>query len=193
MKEFLTKEEINVLPLYRYTGPTHLVRSDEEVRRMLADLAGEKVLGFDTETRPAFRKGEHYLPSLIQLASNNAVYLVQLSALKSLQWFDRLFAAERVLKTGVNIGFDIRQLKELHEFKDKGFVELAELADEAGVKHNGLRGLTAAVLGKRISKGAQRSDWSRRNLTHSQLMYAATDAWVCRELYLKLNSSAQKK
>jgi ribonuclease D len=153
---------------------------------MLPDILKEKILGFDTETRACFKKGESYPPSLVQLAGESMVYVIQLSRLKDLNWFGRIFSDDQILKAGVSLAFDVRKLREMHEFEPAGFCELARLADRAGIKNNGLRGLSALVLGFRITKGAQRSDWSRPTLSSSQLLYAATDAWASRELYLKL-------
>jgi len=192
-KKSLSGEEINKLPLYRLQAPVRLVRTDVEVRRMRSRLKGEKILGFDTETKPSFRKGEKYLPSLVQLAGAREVFVVQLRRLKDLGWFRDILGNPRIIKAGVSLSFDVKQLQEIHPFEARGMVELAQLADEAGVSHNGLRGMAAAVLGYRISKAAQRSDWSRLQLSRKQVLYAATDAWVCRELFVALGDLRQQR
>ena len=187
----ISREEINALPVLKYEGPIRLVSTDAQVREILPLLMKEPLLGFDTETKACFRKGESYLPSLVQLAAGSAVYLIQLGGLGDLSWFDGLFANADIIKAGVSLQYDVRKLKDLRSFAPEGFVDLAKLADRAGIKNNGLRGLAAVVLGGRITKGAQRSDWSRSELSSHQILYAATDAWVSREIYLKLSSYAQ--
>jgi ribonuclease D len=65
-------------------------------------------------------------------------------------------------------------------------MDLGNIAKKAGIKNHGLRGLAAVLLGLRISKGAQTTNWARDVLTRQQIQYAATDAWVGRKLYLSL-------
>lgn len=182
----ISKEEINQLPLFRYTGPVHLVRTDEQAARALREIRRERVLGFDTETRAVFQRGVTHLPSLVQIATSSSVYLFQLARLTDKGWFKDILGNPALVKAGVSVAHDIRQLKLVHAFHDRNFVELAELADQAGIHNNGLRGLAAILLGCRISKGAQRSDWSRDRLSQSQIEYAATDAWISREIYVRL-------
>jgi ribonuclease D len=185
----ITREEINALPLYRYTGPIHVIGEPGQVKAAVAALRRERVLGFDTETRAAFHKGESYPPALVQLAASNAVYLFQLRALPNLAWFERVLGDAGVIKAGVSIGRDLKELQALHAFEPAGFVELAEMSDAVGVTSNGIRGLAAIVLGCRISKNAQRSNWGQPALTPVQIAYAATDAWICRKLYLRLEEA----
>jgi ribonuclease D len=182
----ISRDEINELPLFRYEGQVHLVRTDSEAVAAVSDLRREKVLGFDIETRPTFRKGENYPPALLQLAGSSAVYVFQLLQLQDLQWFKELFSDARIIKAGVSLDSDIRKLKERQDFQEAGFVELSTLSDAAGIRNNGLRGLAAILLKIRISKGAQRSNWSRPDLSREQIVYAATDAFISREIYLRL-------
>ncbi len=184
--ESITKDEINELHLRRYAGPVELVQDDEASDRAIKALAKEEVLGFDTETRPAFRKGESYLPSLVQLGGTDTVYIFQLSRLSTTKKLFRLLANPRVLKVGVATDFDVKQLQELQSFQPAGFVNIESLTGDLGIRNNGLRSLSALVMGFRLSKSEQRSNWSRDPLSRSQIVYAATDAWVSREIYLRL-------
>jgi len=182
----ISRDEINLLPIFRYGGPIHLVRDARGAREAIAALGRERVLGFDTETRAAFRKGESYPPALVQLAGSAAVYLFQLQLLRDHRWFDLVLGDGGVVKAGVNVARDLEDLRGLRRFTPAGFVELAMMSDEAGIAMNGIRGMAAVVLGCRVSKGAQRTNWASPDLSPAQLVYAATDAWICRELYLKL-------
>jgi ribonuclease D len=182
----LSKDEINRLPIGRYQGPVSLVTSEEQARRALAALSRERVLGFDTETRAAFRVGESYPPALVQLAAEKEVYIFRLAGLRKLGGLPGLLSSPSIVKAGVSLAYDLKKLRELREFQPAGFVELEKLTDRFGIKANGLRGMAAIVLGIRISKGAKCSNWSSPRLSREQINYAATDAWACREIYVRL-------
>jgi ribonuclease D len=182
----LSKEEINRLPLRRCELPIHLISEREHVGAALRKLKRERVLGFDTETRPAFRKGESHMPALLQLATATEVFLFQIKATGLTPGLATLLADTERIKVGVGLDHEIATLKKLGDFEPAGFEELGPLADQVGVEANGLRSLAACVLGIRISKSAQRSNWARAQLTQEQIRYAATDAWVSREIHQRL-------
>ncbi len=183
----MTKDEINDCPMQRWTGPVHVVRNNEELAAALPRLVDHSLLGFDTETRPAYEKGESYPPALLQLASDKEVFVFQLNQLGLAKPLRELLADPRIIKAGVGLDFDIRELKSLARFKAAGFHDLGDRAKKAGIKNHGLRGLAAVLLGFRISKGAQTSNWANETLTPKQIQYAATDAWVGRQLHLALD------
>lgn len=188
----MTREEINQCPVRMYEGPTHIIRSRHELTDAAQKLRKEPVLGFDIETRPSFTRGETYSPALLQLAGSKAVYLFQLSRLKFPRLLRELLSNPHIIKAGVATDHDIKKLKELGDFEPAGFVDLGAVARSAGIKNHGLRGLAAVFLGFRISKQAQISNWSRKNLSPTQVAYAATDAWVSRELYLHMQKKGYK-
>lgn len=186
MQYAISKSEINDKSLLEYEGPIHVIRDDADVEAAIADLAGESLLGFDTETRPSFRKGESYLPSLLQLCGEGDPYLFQLQKLSDLKPVFSLLANPEVDKVGVAIRRDVEELKELQSFKPAGFHDVGHMAEKKGFRNTGLRPLTALLLDRRISKGAQVSNWAADELNQKQLVYAATDAWVSRKLYLAM-------
>lgn len=183
---YLTRDQINQLPLHRYDGVVRLIGSDEDLAQTIPSLSKEKLFGFDTETRPTFKKGKSYLPSLLQLAGQKAVYIFQLRNLTFPNALIDILSNPKIKKAGVALDFDIKELQKISPFTPASFVELGKLASECGIGNKGLRGLAACVLGFRISKGVKTSNWERNDLTKAQIRYAATDAWVSREIYLKL-------
>jgi len=186
MQYAITKAEINEKPLLEYTGPYSLINTDEDLQRVVPELKKEILLGFDTETRPAFRKGESYLPSLLQLGGEDHVWMFQLQKLSDLTPLFGVLADAGIRKAGVAIQRDVQELRDLHEFTPDGFDDIGVLAENLGFRNTGLRPLSALLLGGRISKGAQVSNWAADTLTSKQQRYAATDAWVSREIYLAL-------
>ena len=188
----MSKEEINSCPITTWTGPVSVVRKKDELAAAIQKLAGHSLLGFDTETKPAHVKGEHYPPSLLQLASENEVFIFQLKHLGFVKPLKKILADPGIIKAGVSLDYDVRELTNISRFTAAGFVDIGDLAKNTGIKNHGLRGLAAVLLGVRISKGAQTSNWARNDLTPKQIRYAASDAWISRELYLALNENVKK-
>ncbi|MBO4369525.1 MAG: 3'-5' exonuclease domain-containing protein 2 [Desulfovibrio sp.] len=179
-------DEINALPLYHYTGPVQVIHTLDEWNEALPDLMESGVLGFDTETRPTFRKGKVNAPSLVQLATSQKVYLVQLCWLPFDAYLADLLSNPAIFKAGVGIRFDMQSLVKLFSFVPQGLVDLGSVARLNKLSSQGLRTLSAAFFGWRISKGSQCSNWSLAELSSRQIIYAATDAWVSRLIYLKM-------
>ena len=179
----MSKDEINACPIECWTGPISVVRTRDELAVAMCKLAGHTLLGFDTETRPAYKKGESYPPSLLQLASVDEVFIFQLKCLGLAKPLRDILADPTILKAGVSLDYDIRELKKLSHFEAAGLTDLGNLAKKAGIKNHGLRGLASVLLGFRISKGVKTSNWAKDILTPQQILYAATDAWVGHRLY----------
>ncbi|MDE0769513.1 MAG: 3'-5' exonuclease domain-containing protein 2 [Opitutaceae bacterium] len=182
----ISKAEINQLPMRKYDGPIHLIKTPADAKHAAEKLGAETLLGFDTETRSAFTVGESYSPSLLQLASAKDVFLFQIKLTGLIPELCGILSNPNILKTGVSIRDDVRELRKLAAFEPAGFVELGDCAKKAKIKNLGLRGMGALLLGFRISKREQVSNWAKRELTRSQIVYAATDAWVGREIYLHM-------
>jgi len=181
----ISREEMIELPIRRYEGPVRLVATPQDLQRAMQDIRQEGVVGFDTETRPAFRPGESYLPSLVQFATANAVYIFQVQQGDYSGALREIFSSEKIVKAGVSVSDDLRGLKKLFEIEERAVVDLGKVAKRHGLKQTGVRNLTGIFLGTRIPKGAKTTNWAARRLTPQQIIYAATDAWVCRELYLR--------
>lgn len=184
----MSKDDINVLPLGRWQGPSRLVRTAEQVRAATLSLSQASLLGFDTETRPAFRKGQKFPPSLLQLATGEEVFLFQLQHTGLPESLVAILCNPTIIKAGVALDFDLLSLQALQPFQPRGFTDLARIARHKGIINQGLRGLAAVVCGIRISKSARTTNWANNELTPQQIQYAATDAWVGREIYRRLET-----
>jgi len=181
----ISREDMSELPIRRYEGSVRLVAEPSDLQRAMQDICRESVVGFDTETRPAFRPGESHLPSLVQFATAGAVYLLQVQQQDYSGVMREIFSSEKIIKVGVSVTDDLRNLKKLFEFEERAVVDLGKVAKRHGMKQTGVRNLAGIFLGTRIPKGAKTTNWAARRLTPQQIAYAATDAWACRELYLR--------
>lgn len=182
MKE-LTKEIIRTLPLIQYEGPIHVVKDEQKLLESIEYLSKAKVLGFDTEKKPTFQKGEYNHPALIQLATEERAFIFQLREIGFHEELRKLLGNPEITKLGVAVRDDLLELKRMHEFTPGGFIDLARLAKEQDIPYFGLRNLTAYFLNGRLSKSQQTSNWENETLTEAQEIYAATDAWVALKIY----------
>lgn len=179
------RESLANLPLSAYNGKIILVSTNEEASHAVSQLLKEKVLGFDTESRPSFTRDQNYPVSIIQLCGEDCVWLFKLSCLHdSMAKIFAILEQSHIKKVGVAVNGDIAALRKLRDFQPAGFEDISEKTRKIGIVNTGLRNLAAAFLGQRISKGAQMSNWAVDKLTQKQITYAATDAWISRELYL---------
>jgi ribonuclease D len=180
----ITRDAINLLPVRRYEGKIVLVAGAQDAAAAAEDFARERVVGFDTETRPAFQVGQKYPPALAQVATGRAVYLFPLQK-TDFAGVLRALMESRTLKAGVGIGDDLKSLREVFPFEIQNSCDLGAAARSHGIERSGVRALAALFLGFRVPKGTKTSNWAARQLSPQQVAYAATDAWACRELYLK--------
>jgi len=180
----ISSAELIALPIRRYEGEVALVSTPAELERALADIGAERVVGFDTETRPSFRKGESYPPCLAQVATARAVYLFQLLRQDFSHAIVQLLGAREIVKVGISVAEDLRQLRQHYPLEVASVIDAGALARHHGLRQTGLRNLAAIFLGIRIPKGTRTSNWAAPRLSAAQIVYAATDAWACRELYL---------
>lgn len=189
----ITDSEIQELPLFSYEGEVIIVDSMEIFNQINPELFLDNIWGFDTETKPCFQKGaaNNTPVSLLQISSAEKTYLFRLNKLKIQKEIIRLFASPAYTKVGVSIRDDLKSLKKLHNFAPAGFIDLQDMAKLYGITDMSLKKLAAIVLGVRISKAQQLSNWAAEELNEKQIRYAATDSWISREIYVKLKSSEQ--
>jgi ribonuclease D len=185
-KESITPEELEKCELSWFKGEIVVVEDIKSFRNIFPRLRDSEILGFDTETRPSFRKGRKNKVSLIQLANENLACLIRINKIGIPSELAGLLANHEVIKAGVAVHDDIRFLKRVKGFSPEGFIDLQQFVREFGIQCSGLKKLSAIVLGFRISKRQQVTDWEAEHLSEAQQIYAATDAWVCYQIYRKL-------
>jgi ribonuclease D len=180
----LEKAAINELPLIKFHGSIQMAEDSKSFKKFADRLAKQKILGFDIECKPNFKRGPNNPPALLQIATADQAFLFRLFPVMKLGPLKKILENPNIIKTGVAIKDDVYNLKKIEEFEAAGFEDLAPLAQSLEIEQTGLRNLTAIFFSHRLSKSAQLSNWQKQPLTHSQMNYAATDAWISRELYL---------
>jgi ribonuclease D len=185
-QENITVEELALCELSWFKGEIVLVDNMKTFHEVFPRLLGEDMLGFDTETKPTFKKGGKNPVSLIKLSTNDLAVLFRINKIGFPQELINLLSNPAVIKTGVAVHDDIRYLKSVKKFNPGGFIDLQVFVKDFGIVSSGLKKLTAIILGFRISKRQQVTDWEAEQLTEAQQIYAATDAWVCHQIYTKL-------
>lgn len=191
-KTSISKEEINKLPLYEYAGRITLIDRTSQIHAAVQELRQHEVLGFDTETRAAFKKGERYDVSLLQLGTPEHVFLFRLNLISLNDEISQLLSDPHIIKAGVAVRDDLKALKKLHPFQEEGFCDLAKLAQELEIENFGLRALCALCLEQRLSKKEQTSNWEKQQLSQGQLHYAACDAAVGHQIFHVLRDRKTK-
>jgi len=186
MKKSISNDELAELPLSSFEGIIHVIENPEDVGTALEYLSKQTILGFDTETRPAFKKGQVYPVSLLQLSTSEQAFLFRINKIGLPIGLIRILASPKILKIGVAIRDDIKILQRIVPFKSSGFIELQDLVKCYGIENFSLKKLSAIILGFRISKSARLTNWDTHELTEQQLIYGATDAWVSCEIYKQL-------
>ena len=188
-KVTITHDEINALPLAAFEGRVVLVDDAQHLAKVFTEINHHRIVGFDTETKPVFVRGHQNKVALMQIALQEKVFLIRLSHTGLQPEIIQFLESEHILKAGVALRDDIKALQRLKRFEPHGIVELADLAKKAGLEIEGVKKLTGLLLGFRISKSVQTSNWEAASLNEKQLSYAATDAWVCLEIFKKLKAT----
>lgn len=187
----VSPEEIGALELASFPGVIEVIDTDGDAfHRALRYLKRQRVLGFDTETRPTFTPEQHSNgTALLQLSGSGKAYLFRLKTLGLPRPLAAILANPSITKVGAATPDDVKGLQKITKFAPKGFVDLQNIVWEYGIRDKSVKKMTAIILGVKISKAQQLSNWEAEHLSDSQQRYAATDAWVCREMYRKLMES----
>jgi ribonuclease D len=185
--ENLTNEQVNELPLFQFDGGIFVIDTFDKIDDYIPLLKGQKILGFDTETRPSFKKGKVNPVSLLQITTSNQAFLIRINKVGLPQEIIEILANPDILKIGLAIKDDIKILREISDFEPASFIDLQDYVEAFAIQAKSLKKITGIVLNKRISKSQQVTNWEKEQLSEAQQAYAATDAWVCLQIYRKLN------
>ncbi|MBR5610573.1 MAG: 3'-5' exonuclease domain-containing protein 2 [Bacteroidales bacterium] len=189
--ESISVEEIEQLELASFDGPIIVVdQINEDYAEAVDYLCAQSVIGFDTETKPCFQANQpRNKMALLQLAGPEKVYLFRLHAVGLPKPVAAILADPNIVKVGAAVKDDIRGLQKYTKFTPKNFVDLQIIGADYGIQDKSVKKMAAIIMGVKVSKAQQLSNWEAPVLSGPQLKYAAIDAWICREMYLKLKNS----
>jgi len=184
----IDNDEIVKLPRLSFEGEAFVISTENELREKIKLFSTSSILGFDTESKPSFKKGRNNGIALVQLSDEKTALIIRVKEVGLPNELVAILENEKIVKVGAAIRDDLKGLKSIRNFNPKGFVDLQQIAVNYNIEGQSVRKLAAIVLGVRVSKSQQLSNWEAESLSFAQIDYAATDAWVCREIYLKLNA-----
>ena len=187
IKERYDKKEINNLPRVRFEGRVFTVLTVQEADKAVDYLMRQPLLGFDTETRPTFRRGQVHLVALLQVSTPDTAFLFRLNRIGLPPSVIRLLEDNSITKVGLSLHDDFLMLRKRQNFTPGTFIELQHEAKDLGIVDMSLQKLYANLYGEKISKSQQLSNWEADVLSEAQKSYAATDAWACVKIYEKIS------
>lgn len=179
----ISKEELHDLPLETFDGEIIVIDRVDDVAEAVAYLKKFKVIGFDTETKPVFRKNVTHKVALMQLSTLDKCFLFRLNLIQYPDDLDDLICSKDVKKIGLSLRDDFSALRKRSDCPPLNFVDLQTFVKDYGIKDLSLQKIYAILFNKKISKNQRLSNWEAHTLKPSQKRYAAIDAWACLKIY----------
>jgi len=192
-KKYVSKDEIKNYSVEKFNGKISVIDKKKDLLDAYLFLKKQKIIGFDTESRPTFKKGVSSNVSLIQFSTKNVVFLFRINLIGFDDKLIDIINDKKIKKIGIAIFDDIKSLQKIKEFESNSVIDLNKLALNLGFESIGAVKLSILILGFSISKSARLSNWEKKDLTTSQIEYAATDAWICNMIYKKLLNEGEIK
>jgi ribonuclease D len=184
----ITKDEMAALPLEEYTGRVILVDNEKDVPSAIAFLSQRSCVGFDTETRPSFHKGQRHKIALMQISTENVCFLFRLNKIGVPKLLEDFLANPNILKIGLSLRDDFGAIRKRTPVELVKFLDLQNYVGSFGITEASLQKIYAIIFNKKISKGQRLTNWEAGELTDMQKKYAALDAWACLVIYNRLNN-----
>ena len=179
----IPKNIIGELPAAEFKGRIQVIDNAADARAAVRYLSRQPIVGFDSETRPSFRRGNTHNVALVQLSTHDICFLFRINKIGFVEPLRNFLQLDSVVKIGLSIKDDFHGLHKLGEFEPGGFVELQDYVREFGIADASLQRIYAILFGERISKGQRLTNWEAAELTAAQQHYAALDAWSCIRIY----------
>lgn len=179
----ISKEQVSCLPVMEYDGRTIVINNPKDADKAIKYLLSQPIVGFDTETRPSFKKGQSHKVCLMQIATNAECFLFRLNKTGFTESIRKFLECENVVKVGLSLNDDLRALHKLDNFTPGSFIDLQSFVKKYDISDNSLQKIYAILFDKRISKGQRLTNWEADTLTPPQQAYASLDAKACLDIY----------
>ncbi|MBQ6079358.1 MAG: 3'-5' exonuclease domain-containing protein 2 [Muribaculaceae bacterium] len=186
----IEKQAVNQMTRVTFPGHIHIVDAISQVKSAVNALRTAPVIGFDTETRPTFKRGDRHTVALLQLSTDDDAFLFRLNMTGIPAPLKELIEDDSIIKVGLSTTDDFNQLTRVCDIHPAGFVELQQLVKQFQISDMSLQKIYAILFEQKISKGQQLTNWEAQYLTEGQQSYAAIDAWACLKIYQFLQSGA---
>lgn len=183
----ITKEAISLLQIEEFPGRIIVIDTEKDAGKAVEYLSQFDAVGFDTETRPSFKKGTRYKISLMQISTDEACFLFRLNRIGIPQILEDFLVDDKILKIGLSLRDDFGAIRKRTDIKPTNFLDLQNYVGQFGIEDASLQKIYAILFDKKISKGQRLSNWEADVLTEQQKKYAALDAWACLKIYNQLN------
>lgn len=184
----ISKEQLATLPIEEFDGQITVIETIPAVTEALMEIRRAGTVGFDTETKPSFRKGQLNKVSLIQVSTSDHCYLFRINKTGLCPELVSFLEDSSVRKVGLSLKDDFLVLHRLVQFEPAGFIDLQETVREFAITDASLQKIYAIIFNRRISKSQRLSNWEAPVLTVSQQSYASIDAWACLRIHSALTS-----
>lgn len=185
----INKQQLADLEKETFNGKIYIVDELAEVDKAIAFLSTKQALGFDTETKPAFKRGQVNNVALLQLATEDERFLFRLNKIGYPDVLEELMSDNSIKKIGLSLRDDFAALSKRTGKKPENFIDLQLFVDNYGIEDNSLQKIYAIIFGKKISKSQRLSNWEAVELSPAQQAYAAIDAWACLKIYNHLTQN----
>ncbi len=179
----IDKQTINQMPIVSFPGRIHVIYAPSQVKSAVMALRSASIVGFDTETRPSFKRGERHKVALLQLSTTSDAFLFRINNTGIPAPLKEFIEDKSITKVGLSTTDDFHQLARVCDAHPNGFVELQQMVKQFRITDMSLQKIYAILFQEKISKGQQLSNWEAPQLTDAQKRYAAIDAWACLSIY----------
>lgn len=183
LKISIEKAQIQLMPQVIFPGDIHIIDSIYHVKEAVRVLSMSHVVGFDTETRPSFRKGVVHKTALIQISTLDECFLFRTCKIGLPADLADYLACEDFTKVGLSLHDDFKIMGKLSPLQPAGFIDLQDIVGQYCINDISLQKIYAILFGGKIAKGQQLTNWEAPELTMAQQNYGAVDAWACLKIY----------
>ncbi len=179
----ISKDQIAELDRVVFDGEIIVIDHLAQVKNAVDYLSSKTAIGFDTETKPAFKRGQTNNVALLQLATEEECFLFRLNKIGYPDDLEDLMCNKEVKKIGLSLRDDFAALRKRTGKNPENFIDLQLFVDKFDIEDNSLQKIYAILFGQKISKSQRLSNWEAEELTPAQQSYAAIDAWACLRIY----------